>query len=153
MRQGCTGLPPHLTLLLHRVFAKFLFSLFHEIFNYLLFITYYLLLLFIILNFAKFKENFAKHEIQNFTKLRKQKFCSHPTPTQSALSATQRPLPSARRFFNAVRQCYFEIKMNTEPHSTTDGIVFQIQSLKGNRRAQRIYISVRRQCCGSVSFW
>ena len=31
------------------------------------------------------------------------------------LSATHPPLLSARRFFNAVRQCYFEMKPNKEP--------------------------------------
>ena len=32
------------------------------------------------------------------------------------LSATHPPLSSARRFFNAARQCYFEMKTNTEPY-------------------------------------
>ena len=31
-------------------------------------------------------------------------------------SATHPPLPSARRFFNAARQSYFEMKTNTEPY-------------------------------------
>ena len=56
-----------------------------------------------------------QHQIKIFTKLRKWKFCCHPTPTQSAVS-TQTPLLSARRFFNVAQQCYFEMKTNTEPY-------------------------------------
>ena len=41
-----------------------------------------------------------------------QHFCSHPTPTQSAFCySTHPPLPSAKTFFIAARQCYFEMKM------------------------------------------
>ena len=54
MRQGCTGLPPPLTPLLHRVAANFVFRK---------------ILAKIILNFANFKENFANHEIKNFAKI------------------------------------------------------------------------------------
>ena len=43
------------------------------------------------LNFVKFEENFAKHEIKNFTKLQKQKFHNNPTPTQSAVSYSPSP--------------------------------------------------------------
>ena len=42
-------------------------------------------------NFAKFEENLAKHEIKIFAKLRKLKFCSHPTPTQSAVCYSPSP--------------------------------------------------------------
>ena len=31
------------------------------------------------------------------------------------LYATHPPLPSAKRFFNAARQCYFDLKTNKEP--------------------------------------
>ena len=72
----------------------------------------------IIFNFAKLEENFAKHEIKNFTKIlhnyENENFSAtlllHNLP-----SATHPPLPSARRFFNAARQCYFEMKTNKEP--------------------------------------
>ena len=43
---------------------------------------------FLIFNYAKFEENFA----------------------------LTLPTPSARRFFNVERQCYFEMKMNREPY-------------------------------------
>ena len=43
-------------------------------------------------------------------------FRSHPTPLHNLLSATPPPLPSARRFFNAERQCYSEMKMHKEPY-------------------------------------
>ena len=42
-------------------------------------------------------------------KLQKRKFCSNLPP------ATHPPLPSAKRFFNAAWQCYFDMKMNKEP--------------------------------------
>ena len=71
----------------------------------------------IIFNFAKLEENFAKHESKNFAKIsrnyKNENFAAtlllHNLP-----SATHPPLPSARRFFNAVRQCYFEMKPNKE---------------------------------------
>ena len=68
--------------------------------------------------FAKLEENFAKQEIkkfrENFAKLQKRKFLSNPTPTQSVF-ATHPSLPTAKRFFNAARQCYFDMKTNKEP--------------------------------------
>ena len=50
-------------------------------------------------NFAKFEENFAKrkiknlakHEIKIFVKLQKQRFRSHPTPTQSSVCYSPSP--------------------------------------------------------------
>ena len=42
---------------------------------------------------------------------------SHPTiHIHNLPSAAPTPLPSARRFFNATRQCYFEMKTNMEPY-------------------------------------
>ena len=45
----------------------------------------------IIFNFAKLEGNFTKHKIKNFAKLRKQKFCSNPIPTQSAICYSPSP--------------------------------------------------------------
>ena len=45
----------------------------------------------IIFNFAKLEENLAKHAIKIFAKLRKQKFRSNPTPTQSAICYSPSP--------------------------------------------------------------
>ena len=60
----------------------------------------------IIFHFAKLEENFVKHEIKNFVAT----LLLHNLP-----SATYPPLLSARRFFNAARQCYFDMKRNKEP--------------------------------------
>ena len=89
MRHGCTAL-------LHRVAAKFL-----------------------ILNFAKFYENFAKHQVKNFSKILRNynnKNFAAALLLHNLPSATHLPLPSARRFFNVARQCYFEMKTNTETY-------------------------------------
>ena len=65
------------------------------------------------MNFAKFEEIIAKLEIKNLQNYKSKNF----TATLLLLnlpSATHPPLQSARRFFNAVRQCYFEMKTNME---------------------------------------
>ena len=71
----------------------------------------------IILSLANFEGNFTKHEIKNFEKfcnITKTKILQPPCPY--SYTATHPPLSSARRFFNAARQCYFEMKTNTEPY-------------------------------------
>ena len=45
----------------------------------------------IIFNLAKLEKNLAKHKIKNFAKLGKRKFCSNPTPTQSAICYSPSP--------------------------------------------------------------
>ena len=68
--------------------------------------------------FAKFDDNFAKHKTKNFMKI-SQNYETENFATTLLLhnlpSATHPPGPSARRFFNAAQQCYFEMKTNTEP--------------------------------------
>ena len=80
VRQGSTA-PPPLTPLLHRVAAK-QFRITQNFDK-------------TILNFVKFKENSTKHEIKNLTKIKQNyengHFCSHPTPTQSAVCYTPSP--------------------------------------------------------------
>ena len=73
----------------------------------------------IILNFAKFEENFAKHEIKIFAKFGEITKTNILQPPYSysyticrLLSATHPPLPSTRRFFNVAWKCYFEMKTN-----------------------------------------
>ena len=90
MHQGCTGPPPP--------------SL-HSYIGWLRNFRFLNFAKFLISNFAKLEENFAKHEIKNFAAT----LLLHNLP-----SATQPPLQSARIFFNVARQCYFEMKMNTE---------------------------------------
>ena len=65
-------------------------------------------LFWILQNFTKFKKNMAKHEIKNLSKISwsNENFCSNPTPTQSAVCCT---VSSAKTFFMAARQCYFEM--------------------------------------------
>ena len=63
---------------------------------------------------AKFKENFPKHEIKNLLKFGEITKTKILQPPYNLLSATHPPLPSARRFFNVARQCYFEMKTNTK---------------------------------------
>ena len=76
LRQGCTGLPPPLTPVLHRAAAKVGFVIsqnFHEIFNFVFRVIF---LEFcenqnyfkIIVNFTKLEENFKKHEIKDFAR-------------------------------------------------------------------------------------
>ena len=95
--------------LLHRVAAKFSFSYFREIFKK-----------FLISCFVKFSLHFANFKIilSKFCvswNYQNAKFCSHPTLTLHNLpSAAHPPLPSARRFFNAARKCFFEMKKNKE---------------------------------------
>ena len=58
-------------------------------------------------NFAKLEENFAKHEIKNFVKFRKitkMEILQQPYSYTICHLLLTLPLPSARRFFNAVRQ-------------------------------------------------
>ena len=59
----------------------------------------------------KFRENFAKHEINYFWKIsrnyKKENFCSNPTPTQSAVCCTNYRL--LKHSF-AAWQCFFEMK-------------------------------------------
>ena len=72
----------------------------------------------IIFNLAKLEKNLAKHEIKNFAKISRNYENENFAATlllHNLPSATHPPLPSARRFFNAVRQCYFEMKPNKEP--------------------------------------
>ena len=64
---------------------------------------------FLILCFAKFSSNFVKFKI----------ILSKFRVSHNLLSATHPPLTSARRFFNAAWQCYFEMKTNTEPYFST----------------------------------
>ena len=93
MRQGCTGPPPPLTPVLHRVAAKIkiIVSKFCVPRNFDQ----------IIFTFAKLEENFSKNGIKNFAKLRKRKFRCNPILLHNLPSATHPPLPSARIFFNA----------------------------------------------------
>ena len=70
-------------------------------------------------NFVKFQENFVKQEIKYFAKnlqnYKNKIFCSHPTPTQSAVCYSPSP-PAAKRFFIAARQCYLDLKTLKEPY-------------------------------------
>ena len=70
---------------------------------------------FFLFYFAKFKENFVKHEIKNFAKYENENFAA-TLLLHNLLSAFHPPLPSARRIFNVALQCYFEVKTNTEPY-------------------------------------
>ena len=49
-------------------------------------------------------------------------------------SATHSPLPSARRFFNAAQQCYFEMKTNTEPYFSVLSSIILCTELKSSAR-------------------
>ena len=72
-----------------------------------------------ILNFAKFEVNFAKHKIKNFGKISwnyENKNFAATLLLHNLPSATHPLLPSVRRFSNAVRQCYFEMKTIKEPY-------------------------------------
>ena len=72
----------------------------------------------LIFNFAKLDNNLAKHEIKNFAKISRNYENENFAATlllHNLPSATYPPLPSARRFFNAVWQCYFEMKPNKGP--------------------------------------
>ena len=116
-RAVCTGPPPPpLTPILHRFAAKLSFCNFVKFSRISNFVFREIFLEFcknsklfrktrnfdkIIFHFAKLEENFAKHEIKNFAAT----LLLHNLP-----SATYPPLLSARRFFNAARQCYFEMK-------------------------------------------
>ena len=111
--QSCIGLLQKFVFLILRNFHTIFNFVFREIFlefcenqNYLS--KFHVLQTFdeIIFNFAKLEEKFTKHEIKNFAAT----LLLHNLP-----SATHPPLPSARRFFNAARQCYFEMKTNKEP--------------------------------------
>ena len=67
----------------------------------------------------KFEENFAKHKIKNLVKISwnyKNKNFAATLLLHNVASAFHPPLLSARRFFTVARQCYFEMKMNTEPY-------------------------------------
>ena len=66
--------------------------------------------------FLTFCETQNKNVCKNFAKLQKQKFCSHPTPTQSAVCCLSLTLLSDKRFFNVARQCYFEMKTNMKSY-------------------------------------
>ena len=59
-----------------------------------------------------------KYEIKNFAKILRNYENENFAATlllHNMPSATHPPLPSARRFFNVVQQCYFEMKTNKEP--------------------------------------
>ena len=61
------------------------------------------------LNIAKFKKKFLKHEIKFFLKISRNSENKNFAATlllHNMPSAIHRPLLFARRFFNAVRQCY-----------------------------------------------
>ena len=71
----------------------------------------------IILIFAKFEENVAKHEIKNFEKISQHyenKIFAATLVLHNLLSATHPPLLSAKKFFIAAWQCFFEMKTNKE---------------------------------------
>ena len=67
----------------------------------------------------KIRGKFLKHKIKYFAKISWNyenknlagTLLLHNLPS----AATHPPLPSAKRFFNAARQCYFEMKTNKEP--------------------------------------
>ena len=73
----------------------------------------------IILNFAKLEENLAKHEIR--TKIFAATLLLHNLPT-----VTHPPLPSAKRFFIAEKQCYLEMKTLKEPYFSILSILSSI---------------------------
>ena len=96
--------PPPPPPLLHRVVAKQHCTNFakHKILAKLFWISR---------NFVKFHEKFVKHEIKYFANIsqnyKSENFCSHPTPTQSAVCCTNSRL--LKQSF-AAQQCYFEMK-------------------------------------------
>ena len=104
MRQGCTG-PPTPSL--------------HSYIGWLQNFCVRNFVRFLILNFGKFEENFTKHKIKNCTKILRnyenENFASNLL-VHNLPSATQPSLPSARRFFNVARQCYFKMKTNSEQY-------------------------------------
>ena len=103
---SCIGLLQNLVFVISRNF--------NEIFNFV-FCKIFLKFCKNLNYFVKLEKNFMKHEIQNFAKLRKLKFCSISTPTQSAVRYS--PSPSVCQKIlqcRAAMQCYFEMKTNKE---------------------------------------
>ena len=132
MRQGCTGPPPPSSLQscigLQQNFIFVISRNFHKVFKFVFckiflklrenqnyFFKIHVSRNFdkIIFYFAKLEKNLAKHKIkisQNYeNKIFAATLLLH---NLLSASATHPPLLSARRFFNAARQCYFYIKTN-----------------------------------------
>ena len=72
-------------------------------------------------NFAKFPVLRYSRKISHNTKLKISRKYENENFAATLLlhnlpSATHPPLPSARRFFNVARQCFFDMKTNKEPY-------------------------------------
>ena len=121
--QSCIGLLQNFVFEFRKIFTKFLISCSAKFFLNFAKIKIILSKFRVLQNFNKIIFNFAKLE-ENFTKLKisqlffrncENKYFAATLLLQNLLSATHPPLLSAKRFFNAARQCYFDMKTNKEP--------------------------------------